>query len=192
MTGMALDAPKRLEPLPEQSQLAVSATAVDIETLIHTSYDAVYRLALAILETPADAEDAAQETFIAAARALSKFRGDTAVKTWLFAIAVNQCRATRRRRKWRQVLWTVLQKAPLAAANPPLPESSLTLSETQTQLATAVRQLKQKHRLTIILRYANGLTTPEIARVLKVSENTVYSRLHYARNYLRQYLAYLT
>ncbi|MFQ5419915.1 MAG: RNA polymerase sigma factor [Anaerolineae bacterium] len=67
MTGMAIDAPNRLE----QTQTAVPAP-VDIETLVHTYYDAVYRLALAILEEPADAEDAVQETFIAAARALSK------------------------------------------------------------------------------------------------------------------------
>ncbi len=188
MTGMALDAPKRLQPLPEQSQPTASGTAVDIETLIHTHYDAVYRLALSILDEPADAEDAVQETFVAAARALSKLGGDAAVRTRLFAIAVKRCRATLRRRQWRQALSTVWPKD----ASPPLSDSSLPLSETEATLATAARQLKEKHRLPILLRYVNGLTAPEIARALKISEGVVYSRLHYARDYLRPYLADLT
>lgn len=189
MIDMAVKVPNHLEPAPDRSRASVPDTAVVIEELVHTYYDAVHRLALAILADSADAEDAVQETFIAAARAVSKFRGDASMKTWLFAIAVNQCRGMLRQRKRRQTLLAALQKLQLTSANPQSPESSVVLSEAQAELAAAVNQLKEKHRLPIILRYVNGLTAPEIARVLKVNEGTVYSRLHYARDNLRKSLA---
>ena len=64
----------------------------------------------------------------------------------------------------------------------------LTNTEAEDLLRQAVAELKEKHRLPIILRYTHNMTAPEIAQVLQISEGTVHSRLHYARRELRQKL----
>jgi RNA polymerase sigma-70 factor (ECF subfamily) len=179
MTGMALDAPERF-----RSQ----TIGADIEALVHTHYDAIYRLALSILADADEAEDAVQETFIAADRALDQYRGQSSIKTWLFAIAINQCRQMLRRRKRRQTLADAWQAARLLLPRPSLPEDAVSKTETAVVLRQAVAELKEKHRLPIILRYAHNMTAPEIAQILQISEGTVHSRLHYARRELRHKL----
>src|SRR4030095_6915108 len=63
-----------------------------IERLVQTYQGAVYRLALSILDDSDEADDATQEVFVAALRALESFRGNASFKTWLFSITVNVCR----------------------------------------------------------------------------------------------------
>src|SRR3989304_7444732 len=77
-----------------------------LETLVGEYYPYIRRLALTILDdgragAGADAEDAAQETFITAHRTLAGFRGDASLKTWLTSIAVNACRARLRKGRRR-------------------------------------------------------------------------------------------
>ena len=72
---------------------------------------------------------------------------------------------------------------------PDQPEDVLAQKEVEAKLVQAVNDLKDKHRLPIILRYTHNLTAAEIAQVLEISEGTVYSRLHYARRELRQKLS---
>ncbi|MCB9421544.1 MAG: RNA polymerase sigma factor [Ardenticatenaceae bacterium] len=179
MTGMALDAPERLRR---------QEIGADIEALVYTYYDAIYRLALSILADADEAEDAAQETFIAADRALAQYRGQSSVKTWLFAIAINQCRHMLRQRQRRQTITDAWRLARILLPRPALPEETMTHTETGDLLRQAVAELKEKHRLPIILRYAHDLTAPEIAQILQISEGTVHSRLHYARRELKQKL----
>lgn len=177
MTGMALDAPDRLRR---------QAVGADTEALVYTHYDAIYRLALSILADADEAEDAVQETFIAADRALDQYRGQSSLKTWLFAIAINQCRQMLRQRQRRQTVTNAWETARSLLARPTLPEETMAYTETADLLRQAVAELKEKHRLPIILRYTHDLTAPEIAQILQISEGTVHSRLHYARRELRQ------
>jgi RNA polymerase sigma-70 factor (ECF subfamily) len=179
MTDMAIQAPDRLRR---------QEIGADIEALVYTHYDAIYRLALSILADAAEAEDAVQETFIAADRALEQFRGQSSLKTWLFAIAINQCRRMLRQRKRRQILTDTWQTARALLPQPSLPEDTMTRTETEDLLRQTVSELKEKHRLPIILRYAHDMTAPEIAQVLQISEGTVHSRLHYARRELKHKL----
>ena len=69
--------------------------------LIDRHQAAVYRAALAALGSPADAEEAAQDAFLAAYRHLHRFRGQAAFRTWLLTIAWHQALDRRRRRFWR-------------------------------------------------------------------------------------------
>jgi RNA polymerase sigma-70 factor (ECF subfamily) len=177
MTGMAIEAPERLRR---------QEIGADIEALVYTHYDAIYRLALSILADVDEAEDAVQETFIAADRALDQYRGQSSLKTWLFAIAINQCRHMLHKRKRRQIMSDAWQTARSLLPRPALPEETMARTETEDLLRQTVSELKEKHRLPIILRYAHGLTAPEIAEILQISEGTVHSRLHYARRELRQ------
>lgn len=178
---MAIDASPSIQPTGcEQTAPA------DVETLVYAYYDAVYHLALSILNDAGAAEDATQETFISAADALPTFRGEARLKTWILAIAVNECRDVLRRRRRRQRLRSAVQKVQWLWSQPASPEEEAVRNEDQDRLYRAVAALPQKHRLPILLRYVHNLSGPQIARILDVSEGTVYSRLHYARRQLRR------
>jgi RNA polymerase sigma-70 factor (ECF subfamily) len=160
------------------------------EALVEQYYAFVFRLALSILDDADEAEDAAQETFIAAVSNLDRYRGESSLKTWLYSITLNTCRGHLRKRKARNAMrrtWYALQSL---MSNPPTPEESAERSETDTLLWQAVDDLDDKQRLTVILRYAHNLSAPEIAEILDISEGTVHSRLHYARRKLRGYLSH--
>ena len=163
-------------------------TAQALDSLVSEYYAYIRRLALTILDdgravAGADAEDAAQETFITAHRALAGFRGRSSLKTWLTSIAVNACRARLRKRRTRQSLQSALQvlHRSMRLASP---EETALQNEAHRRLWRAVDSLDEKHRLPVILRYVHELSVAEIAASLGTNEGTVHSRLHYARKEL--------
>jgi RNA polymerase sigma-70 factor (ECF subfamily) len=178
---MAIDASQSI-----QSTSHEQTPSADAETLVYTYYDVVYRLALSILNDAAEAQDATQETFISAAESLSEFRGEAQLKTWLLAIAVNECRDTLRRRQRRQRLKSAMHKVQSLLSHTASPEDEAARNEDEERLYRAVSSLSQKQRLPILLRYVHNLSGPQIASVLGISEGTVYSRLYYARRRLRR------
>lgn len=161
-----------------------------IEVLIGRYQNYVYRLCTLVMRNEQDAEDMTQETFIRAFRALPRFeiRQGTSFEAWLYRIAVNACRS-RMRRKWYQVLpWP--EPAPQMVAEPSgQPEHQLIEGEQRDRILGAIDCLGEKHRLVVILRYYAGLTNEEIARTLGIPSGTVRSRLHIARQKLRDLLA---
>jgi RNA polymerase sigma-70 factor (ECF subfamily) len=160
----------------------------DLDRLVSEYYPAVARLACSILNDEDEAQDAAQETFIAAVRASADFRGEASLKTWLFSIAVNQCRTRlRRQAAQRRMAQAVLAVQRLFGAVDS-PENALERSDRDQQLWAAVDRLDEKHRLVVILFYVQELSAAEIADVLGVQEGTVHSRLHYARQQLARQL----
>lgn len=156
----------------------------DIETLVRAYYPDVLRLAMSLLDDPGDADDAAQETFIAAAAGLDSFRGDSKIKTWLFGIAVNICRTQRRKRARRSRLLAALQSIARPNGSRRSPEELAIRNENGDRLRAAVASLDEKHRVPVVLFYMHDLPVPEIARILDTRPGTVYSRLHYARKLL--------
>jgi RNA polymerase sigma-70 factor (ECF subfamily) len=163
-------------------------TAQAFESLVREHYAYIRRLALTILddgsaEASAEADDAAQETFITAHRALAGFRGRSSLKTWLTTIAVNACRGRLRKRKLRWALQSTLRGLHLAR-QVASPEEAAAQNEAHRHLWQAVDSLDEKHRLPVILRYVHEMTVPEIAASLRTNEGTIYSRLHYARKAL--------
>ena len=156
-----------------------------IDELVRCYYGAVVRLAQAILNGSADeAEDAAQEVFIAAARGLDSYRGEASPKTWLFRIAINHCRRKLQQQRTRLALVNALGSALRLFGHEQSPEERAEVSERDRSLWAAVDALDEKHRLVIILRYVQELPVTEIAQMLEVNEGTVHSRLHYARSQL--------
>ena len=174
-----------LEQLIQRSQISDPSIT---EALVEQYYGYIYRLALSILNDPDEAEDAAQETFISAVLNLDGFRGESSLKTWLYAIAVNTCRGQLRRRKARQTMRTAWQALQTLTSRPPTPEESALQSEANALLWQAVDELDEKQRLPVLLRYSHNLPVAEIAKILGISEGTVHSRLHYARAKLSGYL----
>jgi RNA polymerase sigma-70 factor (ECF subfamily) len=138
--------------------------------------------------SPEDAEEIAQETFLAAIKNLASFRGQAALQTWLFRIAVNKARDFRERsraakRGGGQAAVSLQAEDPATglALDPPsdlpAPDMQAMLGEQERLVMQAVDRLNEPCREVIQLRYFADLGYEEIARELKLNEKTVSSRL---------------
>jgi RNA polymerase sigma-70 factor (ECF subfamily) len=173
------------------SQREAAELELKVEQLLGEFYPYIHQLAISILDDFHEADDVAQETFIAAHHSLAGFRGDSTPKTWLSSIAINACRGRLRKRKVRQVLSNTLHALHLLKNPPTSPEQAVIQNETDQSIWKVVDGLDEKHRLPVILRYVHELNVPEIAHILHVSQGTVHSRLHYARKQLHAQLVHL-
>lgn len=160
-----------------------------IEVLIRRYQNYVYRLCYLVMGNEQDAEDMTQETFIRACRALPRFeiRQGISFEAWLYRIAVNCCRS-RMRRRWYQVLPWPDSPPPLVIEPEDQPDRLAIRGEQRNEMLEAIDCLGEKHRLVVIMRYYAGLSNEEIARTLNIPSGTVRSRLHIARQRLRDCL----
>jgi RNA polymerase sigma-70 factor (ECF subfamily) len=126
----------------------------------------------------ADAEDLVQETLIGALN--SRFRGESAVRTWLVSILVRRAAMLRRSRK-RQAGWIETSEA-----EQPSQPSSAAGTEARLDLAVMLEVLSPEHRQIIVLRELEQMSYEEMATTLGVPRGTVESRLHRAREELRK------
>ena len=122
----------------------------------------IYRLALSMLDDPAEADEATQDTFVAAVQRLHQFRGEAAFTTWLYAIALNVCRGRLRKRRVREKLPRLLQCLIGAENSPPLEQIAIE-HETDAAMWQAVKALDDRLREVIVLRYFHELRQAEIA-----------------------------
>ena len=154
------------------------------EELVVRYRDAVYRVALRLLGTPADAEDAAQDALVTAWQALPTFRGDSAVSSWLFRIVVNKCYDVQRRSRFVQPV--DLQDAGAQAQFPAVVDTGTTVE--QQHRVDAVRRalaaLPLDLRAPLVLRELEGCSYAEVAEVLGLPEATVRGRLARGRQEL--------
>lgn len=154
-------------------------TAPDIERLMQQYGDYLLRTAFIYLKDYQAAEDAVQETFINVYKHYTDFRGDCSEKTWITHIAINICKTMLRKRKHgNHEMLDALENLP--------DEDSETFDEEQDILATAIMNLPQKYKDTVMMFYYQDLNTYEIAKRLGISENGVSSRLSRARAMLKQ------
>ncbi len=179
----------------DPSQLISQCIAGDehaIETLIRQFETGVYRLALSITDDEADAYEITQETFITALRSLRDYQEKSSFKAWLYTIAVNLSRGHLRKRKilgrLRAALTSIFR---IETQRLPDPEDEAIQSEEEEAVWNSLNQLDERHRIVMVLRYFHELSVVEIAEVLSISEGTVHSRLHNAREKLRSALASL-
>jgi RNA polymerase sigma-70 factor, ECF subfamily len=133
----------------------------------------LYRLCLALLGNPADAEDAAQETLLRAVRALPKFRGEAQLSTWLVRIARNVCHQRRPH--------TLPLDDTLTVASP----EDATLD--RVVLLAALTRLTELQRTCLLLQAVEGWSMAEIARSLKINEKKVENELYRARKALARW-----
>ncbi|MBR3763958.1 MAG: sigma-70 family RNA polymerase sigma factor [Clostridia bacterium] len=149
-----------------------------LEALMNAYGTQLKRLCCLYLRDAALAEDAVQETFLKAWRAMGKFRGECSEKTWLTRIAVNVCRDMQRTAWFRRLDRRIVpEELPLTAPEPDDPA-----------LAEAIMALPARDREVILLRYYEQLPPEAIARLLRIPLNTVKSRLARAKKKLRQTL----
>ena len=150
------------------------------EELVRRHRGRVYALALRICRNPDDAEDALQETFIAAHRALPRFDRRARFSTWLYRIATNKCYDALGRR----------QPTADAEALPEVadPRDPFARSERAGHLESALAALPEQFREAALLCDVCGLTPAEASEVLGVPEGTMKSRSFRARAQLAEAL----
>ena len=164
--------------------------------LVTTHERMVYQLAYHLLGTREEALDLSQEVFLRVFRTLGTFRGQSALRTWIYRIAINQAR--NRQRWWRrrhQADQVSLDQHVLDHGELPQPGDAVTpdrllvRKETAARLWVALERLPFDQRTAIVLREFDGLTYEEIAFSLDIAVGTVKSRLTRARQALRTDLA---
>ena len=166
--------------LIEQCRVGNSAA---IENFVQTYQQDIYRLALSILDDSTEAEEATQDSLLAALRSLDSFRGDASLKTWLYSITVNTCRNRLQRHKTYERLTRILGGMLRVRSTPSVEEHAMQ-NESDEFLWRAIHSMDEKHRIPIVLRYYHDLSVAEIASLLAIPEGTVHSRLNTARRQL--------
>jgi RNA polymerase sigma-70 factor (ECF subfamily) len=157
-----------------------------LEKLIRIYQANVYRLALSILDNPVDANEAAQDAFIAVAKSLGSYKHFTTFKAWLYTITVNVCRSRLRKARAIDNLKNTLRAAfRVQYQGIPTTEEKVIRNERDAALWKAIGKLNDKHRVPLVLRYFNDLSINEIAEILDIREGTIHSRLHFARELLQ-------
>ncbi len=152
----------------------------------------IFALCFGMLNREDEAKDAAQETFIAAYKNLSKFRGDAKVSSWLHRIAVNQCLTKKRREKTRSESFLdesdpLEQKVFIAPKNK-TPSSLSEKNERLQAVRQAVNSLPEDLKQVVIMKEFEEMTFQEISDATDLPLSTVKSRLYAALKQLRMKL----
>jgi len=164
--------------------LVLAAQAGDHEAfagLVRRHQRRAYAVARAIVLSHDDAEDAVQEGFLHAFRALDRFRPEQAFGAWLHRIVANAALDIARRRKVRDA-----DELPETLASPHRDPAEA--DELRARLARALDTLSARQRAVIVLHDVEGFKHAEIGALLGIPEGTARSDLHHARTHLRRQL----
>jgi RNA polymerase sigma-70 factor (ECF subfamily) len=159
------------------------------------------RLAFRVMRDEEQAKDVVQDAFLKAYRSLDRFEGRSSFYTWFYRVVMNLCLDQKRRQPpGRQVEWDEghALETPvgmgLDAVDPAHPRATgpagdLERLELREAVRSAIEELPDDARRTLLLREVDGLSYSEISKVLGVPKGTVMSRLHHARRRVRVLLA---
>jgi RNA polymerase sigma-70 factor (ECF subfamily) len=152
----------------------------------------LYRLARATLRSEVDAEDALQEAYLCAYRAIGQFRGEASLSTWLTRMVLNECLQRLRRSARRDNIVPIVPMEDFDAMdahdqNPP--DQALARAELRQLLERSIDALPMDFRTVFVLRSVEELSVEETADCLGIAEATVRTRHFRARSLLRETLA---
>jgi len=149
--------------------------------------DRVYSIALRYSGNPAAAMDIAQDTFLKLLSRIGDYRAEASFDSWLYRLVVNSCIDDQRRGRRLTPFLDGLLDAVRAPAESVL--HKLMRVETEQRIQDVVARLAPEHRIVIVLRYTEGLSYDEIAKILGCSPGTVASRLNRAHKILERRLS---
>ncbi|PIP59805.1 MAG: RNA polymerase subunit sigma-24 [Verrucomicrobia bacterium CG_4_10_14_3_um_filter_43_23] len=165
------------------------------DALVKKYRERLYGVVYNLTSNREDASDLTQESFIKAFRSIKRFKGNSSFFTWLYRIAVNTTLTHMKRNRYRRFFsFETLQEEGIsdefvaAFSSGAESDKPTFLKELQEKLNEALQKLSPKHRTVVVLFEIEGLSHQEIADVMKCSEGTVRSRLHYAKQQLQGYL----
>jgi len=181
---------------PSEAELLEAAQGGDrraFSRLVRKHQRRVYACAVQMLGDGGDADDAVQETFMRAWRAIARFDGRSQLSTWLYRVCVNVCLNHIRKRKRHDAADISDPRVPEPKADPTQgssdPARALEARQLQGRIAEALDGLSESLRTTVIMVLVHGMPQKEAAEVLGCSEGTIAWRIHEARRRLRLALA---
>jgi RNA polymerase sigma-70 factor (ECF subfamily) len=183
-----------LSAVETDETLVLRAQAGDtgaFDELVRRYTSIVYRILYKILRHDEDTQDALQDTFVSAYRALPRFRQDARFSTWIYRIATNAALMKARARKTNLVSLDHPTEDPDAQNAWELPDWSATpdeeimTSETRRIMEDAIQALPPEQRAAFVLHDIQDLSSAETAQAMGITVSAVNSRLHRARVFLR-------
>ena len=174
--------------IENEAELATRARAGDraaFGQLVERFAPQARRVARAVLQDPHDADDAAQDAFLAALVKLDQYDPRRPFGPWLMRIVANAATDRRRRRTVRQVE----PLAPELTGGGPRPDREAEQSALGDRLRAALAELPERRRIAVVLFDVDGYSHAEIAQILGIPEGTVRSEVFHARRRLRELLA---
>ena len=162
-----------------ESELVAHAKRGDLdafEQLVREHQGIAFRTAYVISGSAADAEEAVQDAFVKAHRALGRFRAGAPFRPWLLAIVANEARNRRRSSARRARFELHLAEERPSADAAPSPEAALLAREQRARLLAALETLGEEQRQAVACRYLLGLSERETAAALGCRPGTVKSR----------------
>lgn len=186
------------EHTPEKELITHAAHGNEeaFEMIMRRHNQLLFRTARSILSNDADAEDALQEAYLSAWRALAGFRSDARLSTWLVQVVVNEALGRLRRKGAKIIpLDTVMNsldpdiQASLTEKRDQQPDRFAMRAQLRKILETRIDLLPDLYRTVFVLRAIEEMSAQEVALALKIPEATVRIRFFRARNLLRTSLA---
>ena len=177
---------------------AVAGDTAAFEQIMIHSQQRVMAMTWRMLGNEADARDASQEVFIRVYKYLGRFRQDQDFFAWLYQITVNVCRDSLKQRRhqtdrFRSLSGEADQEIPDVPSEQLDAEQTVIQSQRRALISQAIATLPYKEKAALVLRDIEGLSTEEVARILKSSSTTVRSQISSARRKIRDYCRrYLT
>jgi RNA polymerase sigma-70 factor (ECF subfamily) len=197
---MTDDATTRDSSIESDAELIAALRAGDeaaFERVVRLYAGRMLAVARRMLGNEEDAQDAVQEAFLSAHRAIDRFAGDSRFYTWLHRITINAALMRLRRRKARNersiddLLPRFREDGHRAHHGSPwrdTAENEVESEETRRLIQTRIKELPDSYRTVIVLRDIEGLSTEETAEHLGINPGAVKTRLHRARLALRELL----
>jgi len=178
----------------------VAGDLAAFELLMRRHNRRLYRLARPTLRNDADAEDALQDAYLKAFRALAQFRGEAALATWLSRLVLNECFGRMRREARRQNVMPTLPVCPdeeqmssdmdpMSSHDDCVPDQAVSSAQIRALLERKLDALPVDFRTVFVLRSVEEMSIEETAETLCIPEATVRSRHFRARQMLRESLA---
>jgi len=181
---------------PSDAQLVARSLKYDHEAfgqLIDRHAAAIVNLGYRMVGNRAEAEDLAQETFLAAYKALSTFRADSKFSTWLYRIAANKCKDWLRVKRPGQGQYDLDadESLDLYVAEERTPEVLLSQQQIAQELEQAIQRLPPLYREAFVLKHVEGLSYEEMEEILGVNGDTLKMRVYKGRLQLSRELTAL-
>lgn len=181
---------------PSDAQLVAQSLAQNQEAfgqLIDRHAAAIVNLGYRMVGNREEAEDLAQETFLAAHKALSTFRADSKFSTWLYRIATNKCKDWLRVKRPGQGQYDLDadESLDLYVSEDRTPEVLLSRQQVAQELEQAIQRLPPLYREAFVLKHVEGLSYEEMEEILGVNGDTLKMRVYKGRVQLSRELAAL-
>lgn len=189
--------PRRDERDDDLPLIQAIATGDDsaLDPLMQRHHDALFAFIYRYLGNDAEARDAVQETFVRVYFKAGTFRPGCKVKTWIYSIALNQCRDVARRRGRTPVMVRLDQPvgesgAPRQIADPAaMPDASASRAERFLRLREAIDRLPERARAALVLCAIEERSHKEAAEILGIAPKTVENLVYRAKAKLREWLS---